>query len=263
MKGKIKILGILALIMLITPVTISAATNVEEIKNNLDISNQSKEYVISATEDDVSGLVEFFRSECPDQVPYLENALANSKIYDETGKLIAIDLQLLENTLKDKTLSGGRNRLKFFNEMYIDSEFGDYQIGRTPYNTPFWDGPILGPIAPRWSFTSSNNKIKCYDKWHEVPNDVPQPDGNPLYNAKKIWFHDWAPGWHYDYENLKLGGVVTKIFVLGQPTDNNAVNLRSAVLMKLFYGFADAFPALIRNNQLLIQLGSYSNPQNR
>lgn len=244
MKGRIKIFGILAVMMLVVPMTAIAQTsNLETSLVEIKEGEDALEDIVEFNEEKYIDTVEFFENECPDEVPALEQALNKATIEDENGNIIALDLSILEEELSKPI--GSRTRLRFFREEFIESDKGKYQNIRNPYDNPYWGGPILGKYAIKWAFKSDSYEIKCFNDWRDRPGDVPEPIGNPNFYCKKIWFHDWAPGWHYDWREVKIGGVVTHVFALGK-TDPNArfQQLRNPIIYRLLLRLQNTFPVL-------------------
>ena len=231
MKGRITIIGIIAILMLVTPLTAVAGT--------LKTSDETCEYVVETTEENLVQLVDFFNNECPEDVPALEDALEKAIIEDENGVVTAIDLLVLEEELEKSTIGGKRTRLRFFRIKYIEAEYGTYENTRNPYDRWYWPGKY----AIRWAFISSDYKIKCYNDWTLNDKNEPVPVGSPSFYCRKVWFHDWASTPIWAWETHKLGGAVYNMFALGRTSEN--VN-RQYFTNPLFMRLIEHFPLLAK-----------------
>ena len=62
---------------------------------------------------------------------------------------------------------------------------------------------------------NNGGEIRCYDNWVSHIGEVPTPTGDPSFYCKRIWFHEWNYGLYYDWEEVKLGGVVKHLWIYG------------------------------------------------
>jgi hypothetical protein len=211
MKKKIMI-AILALSMLMTStMNITGATS---------LSSNSEADILDITEEEINMLVDFFSVECPSEIESLKNALEKAKIFDtETGEVVGLNLQVLENELNN---AAGGNKLKFFRKQFVYCEnFNHYEPVRTPYTDPF--KPYL-KMGIRWSFISvpdDTRRIELYDRYTMDEHKDFRPVGEPIFKAKRVWFHDFS-GQYMEYDNpdYYLGGSVEYIWAKGQETDS-------------------------------------------
>lgn len=210
------------LVFLLISTSISAVGITIKKEKNIEQKNkyQENENIITINENSLKNLYSFFQNENPLIYYMILNSFNKAKLSNERQDIVELDTEILEKEFAKINLIFGI-KIRFWRNIYINSEKGDYYNLRNPYDDPFFDNPF----SIRWSFKSDSHSIQCYKNWKEQIGGIPLPVGNPCFNAKRIWFNSWGPFSHYDWEENKLGGVIQIVFAVGKkPSYNSLTN---------------------------------------
>ena len=225
-------IAIICLMLMATITVLGQNVDISENKE-LNLLNDYREDGIIGDElvEQINALISFFEEEYPEERDYLKDAFEEAKIFDmETGKLLDLNLTKLE-----EELISSRSKLKFFRSAFLWTEsINDYKVVRTPYDKPYWNGPILGRFAIRWSFESKpegTRKIEIYNDYYRDSLDNLQPKGNPIFYAERVWFHDFTSNPRWSWQTHRIGSCASFIWAIGgEEKDSNNLFLYQVVL---------------------------------
>lgn len=242
MGGKIKIFGILVILMLAIPLTATARTlktDVVTVEKNLKLDNFEKQI------DEVfDGIKVEFPTIYNDLYSQAQLALSKATYVNENG-IKMVNYEIFEKELNSQPAGFGRNVIRAYDLACTYADKGSYFTLKSTNVGVHWKNEIYHYI-----FKSKSYGIKIYTDWYYKDgntNNIPLPKGDVALYAKRVYIQGW-PGNHvsiYPDPNNGLGGLTSVVLAIGSLTEPNCFyNSASSFFGKISMSFS----TIIKNN---------------